>query len=473
MRRRLIYLILLTLFLSGTLLVAAAPAPAAEQQLFLPLLDTPPGPPARIVNAPYHQVSDIDSRYAELAVFWFGQISADGNAADVRVGYNDSELYVAVAVFDRRLHYPPDSSADLTQWDSVELLLDTGGASGQAPRNSSYRLLASLHNGGEQPDRQRTARGDGDTWQPHDFEVRSIAGWRGEGLNDNGDDRGWALTYRIPFAELGGRPADGSIWGIGLRVFDRDGASLGPTRIWPETLDANTPSSWGGLHFGLPQHRVPAAGATQEVSIRHRLNGADVPDGAVGGGSTCGAGLDFWREWGERSYYRLDDDPGVEPGDFNIQNQSDIADWPCFSRYYISFPLDAVPAGAQIVAAQLVLHQIGNAQPDAAQPSFIQVLTVAEDWEEASLTWNNSPPAQQNIGGAWVGVLREFPGFPGVARTFDVSYAAAQAQTAGTPLRLALYSADNAYHSGKYFVSGDTGDWNADARPALLITYAP
>jgi len=26
----------------------------------------------------------------------------------------------------------------------------------------------------------------------------------------------------------------------------------------------------------------------------------------------------------------------------NVQNQSDISDWPCFSKYYVTFPLDAV-----------------------------------------------------------------------------------------------------------------------------------
>jgi hypothetical protein len=41
----------------------------------------------------------------------------------------------------------------------------------------------------------------------------------------------------------------------------------------------------------------------------------------------------------------------------------------------------------------------------------------------------------------------------------------------GGPLRLALYEADSAYHSGKYFVTSNTGDWNAVARPTLAVVW--
>ncbi len=38
-----------------------------------------------------------------------------------------------------------------------------------------------------------------------------------------------------------------------------------------------------------------------------------------------------------------------------------------------------------------------------------------------------------------------------------MSGAAAEAYVAGQPLRLALYSPDSAFHSGKYFFSSDIG----------------
>ncbi len=47
----------------------------------------------------------------------------------------------------------------------------------------------------------------------------------------------------------------------------------------------------------------------------------------------------------------------------------------------------------------------------------------------------------------------------------------AEAYALGTPLRLALYEADYAYHSGKYFYSSDVSDWNAEGCPTLAITW--
>jgi hypothetical protein len=47
----------------------------------------------------------------------------------------------------------------------------------------------------------------------------------------------------------------------------------------------------------------------------------------------------------------------------------------------------------------------------------------------------------------------------------------ADAYAASGPANLALYEADTAYNSGKYFVSSDAGDWDATGRPALVVTY--
>ena len=93
---------------------------------------------------------------------------------------------------------------------------------------------------------------------------------------------------------------------------------------------------------------------------------------------------------------------------------------------------------------------------------------MAEDWADATLTWNNAPLALENVSQAWV-APRNSPG--DVAKTWDVTRAVAQAYTQGQPLRLAVYSADSAYHSGKYFISSDTGDWNAMSRPQLDVTW--
>jgi hypothetical protein len=224
------------------------------------------------------------------------------------------------------------------------------------------------------------------------------------------------------------------------------------------------------LNFGVPTYTPTAATSAGTVTIRHKLNGATVSDAAAGGYAVCGAGTDYWTEWGntKESFYSTDHDR------FNVQNQSDISDWPCFSKYYVTFPLSSLPAGKVVLSATLTLHQIGNAGEGwtpGPQPSFIQVLTVDRAWDEATLTWNNAPLASENITGTWVDPLPAFPGWPGVPRQWNVSRAVAQAYATGQPLRLAMYSADEPYHSGRYFSSSDVGDWDEVGRPTLTVAW--
>jgi hypothetical protein len=188
-------------------------------------------------------------------------------------------------------------------------------------------------------------------------------------------------------------------------------------------------------------------------------------DAMVGGGSVCGEGMDFFPQWGNANY----------AGSTHLvtQNQGDVADWPCFSKIYVNFPLDILPAGKVVVSATLTLYQFGNSDPTRAQPSLVQVLTLGDDWNENAITWNNAPLAQENVSQAWVDPLTTTPPWPGAARSWDVTWAVVQSYTVRQPrLRLALYEADAAYHSGKYFTASDTGDWNEVGRPTLVVTLA-
>ena len=187
----------------------------------------------------------------------------------------------------------------------------------------------------------------------------------------------------------------------------------------------------------------------------------------MGGYTTCGGNTDYWTEWGTTTWATYNS----ERSDFNVQNQSDISDWPCFARYYITFPLTTVPATKVIRSATLTLYQIGNSNPALAQPSLLQVLTVAGSWTQATATWNNTPQAVSNVGRGWINPLSQHPGFPGVARNLNISLAVAQAYTTGEPLRLVLYTADDDYHSGKYFVASGTGEWNAVGRPTVTVEW--
>jgi hypothetical protein len=74
----------------------------------------------------------------------------------------------------------------------------------------------------------------------------------------------------------------------------------------------------------------------------------------------------------------------------------------------------------------------------------------------------------ENISGTWVYPIAS-PEW--VAYHWDVSRAVASAYAAGKPLSLGLYSADGERHSGKYFISSDTNDYNAEFRPTLSVRF--
>ena len=408
--------------------------------------------------------------FEQSAIAWFGQVSPTRNYTDIRVGYNARELFIYLAIFDRHLWYDENPTPQtLTQWDAATILLDTSG--GDWLSLSSWRFVAQLYSE-PSPSRRNVERGSAEGWKPIHVPFNAVPGWRGNALNDDREsDRGWAMGFTIPFSSLGltSAPPEGTIWRLAVRVHDRDSMedpSLEETS-WPPSASPDDPSCWGFLHFGLPAYHATAV-PTGYIWIRRPVrNSPLVPDANVGGTTSNQCPGDehyIWNEWGNRN-------DGHAP-DFNIQNQSDVADWPCFAKYYVTFPLDAIPRGKTIISATLTLHQFGNARdPGQARPSWIQVLIASADWDEETITWNNAPLAYENVGGAWVDPLLEWPGWPGVPRTWDVSYAVAQAYARGEPLRLILYSADSAYHSGKYFVSSDAEDWNTEGRPLLEVWW--
>jgi hypothetical protein len=174
---------------------------------------------------------------------------------------------------------------------------------------------------------------------------------------------------------------------------------------------------------------------------------------------------DYWNVWGDKNY-----SGGI---DVNVQNQFNLSDWPCFSKYYVTFPLSALPANKTVISATLKLLQFGNTGPGQGPvPSFLQVLSVGQDWAEASLTWNSGPMARENLGGIWVPPLavKIDDVIVPTWRVWDVSRAVAEAYAAGEPVvRLAVYSADDALQSGRYFRSSDFSDV-AD-RPTLNVVW--
>lgn len=409
----------------------------------------------RQVNIPYlgpDRPENPPPKFFEPAIFWFGQVTSSINNADVRLWYYDEYMKVTMHIIDRRLWYDKSRTTTLEDWDAVSLFLNEDGTAENSPSSNAYRLVAGLK--WLEPDEkyQKAYRGNGSAWvdTPVPFTAESV--WRGGGLNNENDSAGWQVTYVIPFSSLGltERPAEGTKWGLAVAVHDRDDAGGDPAiadQVWPEMADTDVPATWGVMNFGIPGYNHPMAAPQGMTTVRQGLNGANVVDGHVGGHTTCGWDL-RWTEWGEKNYAGYTQ--------INIQNQWDISDYPCFSKYYVTFPLDTLPAGKTIINGSLSMYMFGNAgggQWGYPPDSFIQVFIVGEDWDEQALNWNNAPRAMENIGGTWVEPGQTPPGPRWYS--WDVSRAVADAYQKGEPLRLALYSADGERHSGKYFRASD------------------
>jgi hypothetical protein len=311
--------------------------------------------------------------------------------------------------------------------------------------------------------------GNGSGWSLSTIPFSTETGWRGDAPNNNQADRGWTITFHIPFSSLGltGPPPTGNVWSLAFLVHDKDSAASPAVSnsFWPEDLVRDQLTTWGQLGFGLRTYpTITPTSATQTYTVRHGLNGVVTNDAMVGGGSTCGTG-DYFNIWGAHNY--------AGSTTLVVQNQADVADWPCFSKIYLEFPLDMLPAGKVLVSATLTVYQFGGSDPSQAQRSLIQVLTVNAPWAEGSITWNNAPLAVENMSQSWVDPMQGPLVWPGTARTWSVSLPVAQAYTTQQGVvRLALYSADSAYHSGKYFSSREVGDWNAIGRPTLQVVLA-
>jgi len=471
----LVTLVTLALTFQGFLAQPSFTAQAATSSttgggpIFLPILLSTPHP-ARTINAPFFGANDVS--LAQMAIAWFGRVEATANYTDVRVGYNDAGLTVYLNTFDRRIWWnETPTPADLTKYDSATLYLNLDGNTGGVPSTHSYRFNVQVYWWGDQSKFQAGYRGDGSGWVTFSQPFTGKSSWDGiNSPNSNGDARGWWSSFTIPFSSLGltKAPTQGSVWGMGLAIHDRDdeaGTAISD-QTWPGGLASTRPSTWGRLAFGLPSYTPSNKAPAGTITIRNKLNGAVVTDAAVGGtiGNLCPGDANFiWNDWGNANF-------SGAPG-FNLQNQVNLGDWPCFAKYYLTLPLDGVPRGKAILSAKLTLHLWGGSDPTQAQPSLIQVLTLSDDWSESTLTWNNAPLAMENVSQTWVDPT-DFPGWPGLSYTWDVTYALVKAYNSGQPLRLAMHSADYYMHSGKYFVSSDEEDWNEVARPTLEVTWA-
>jgi hypothetical protein len=418
--------------------------------------------------------------WSEAGIFWFGRVDPPGspgqNYADVRVGYTAEELRVYVNIEDYYIWYKEGASpaSDLTQYDAVTIYLDTAHDRAATPQADDYRFIRGLGDGSSY---RREARGTGVGWDA-DWEGmwsadNTGASWAcdpGPNSNECDIDYGWWSVIDIPWSTVGlpSPPSKGTVWGLGVMLYDRDDeppAGYVAPQYWPEAFNADAPSTWGELAFGLAEYTPPSVPPEGTIVIRRGLDGS-VEDAWVGGGGTCCGGHE-----GDPEH----DNYGGHTSLF-VGNQYLIADFPCFSKSFLRFSLDDIPLGKAVVSATLTLHHWGNSgggEWDPAKSSLIWLFTVGGGWEEYSLTWNNAPLARENLTTTWVDVCTPADpcGSPGVAYDWDATQAVAEAYNAGEPLNIALYTADWNFHSSKYFSSSEAGDWNAEARPTLTVIW--
>jgi hypothetical protein len=434
--------------------------------------------PPRTVNIPFFS---SQMYWAQSAIFWFGknELTLPGkNYADVRVGYTPDAFEVRVSIVDYYLWYAENatSSTDLTNYDAVAIYLDTNNDRQTVLENDDFRFLIGAKQWQDMANYIRQAKGGGTAW---DTSWVPNPAWNGSsgmqwgcnpGPNSNqcGRDFGWTANFSIPWQMLGlsGPPSQGTNWGLGVQLYDRDQpppAGMLPPEFWPETFQENNPSTWGDVHFGYVTYQ-PAPTDNLNTTVIRAASPSDnaVEDAWMGGGSECGGG-------------QIDKTTGNHGNDtaLYVGTETDVSNFPCFNKSFLRFSLNSLPPGKVIVSAKMIIHQWGNADPSQALPSWVNLFTIIDPWDEMLIDWNNAPLAQENVSATWMNPIGGdgFAGWPGNAYEWDASKPVAEAYARGEAVSLAIYGSDTAQHSSKYLTSSEAGDWDAEGRPTLVITW--
>ncbi|MCP4357564.1 MAG: DNRLRE domain-containing protein [Chloroflexi bacterium] len=444
---------------------------------------------SRRVNIPQRS----DTIWEQSAIFWFGVNEPHGangrNYTDVRLLYTDTKLHIRFTVVDYHLWFDRSANADtdLTKYDAIAVYLDTSNNNGSQPQTDDYMFLHGARQFEDRANYRRQAHGTGSGWDTNwngTWTNWGTISWgSGPGANDNSDlDFGWTGGFSIPWSSLGlsGPPPEGTVWGLGVQLYDRDdGTNSGilTPEFWPETFDANKPNTWAELHFGTADYQPPTLPTTGQMTIRAASpNDNSVEDAWMGGGGWCNSGHEGNGLTSGSDVNFGGGDPN-EPGYGNLFVGTETAEthFPCFNKSYLRFALDTLPPGKEIISATMTLHLWGNAgfTPSDPQPSWVHLFSIKDPWGETTITWNNAPLAYENVNAIWMNPYSQ-PGniqWPGDAYTWDATQAVAEAYAAGEAVSMAIYGSDAAQHSSKYLTSSETGDWNANGRPALHVIW--
>lgn len=449
----------------------------------------------------------------KTAIFWFGEVTNSNNYIETKTGYDNDILAIYSVVFDKYIYSEAADETSITDWDSLVYFIDLDGNQSKTEIDTrSYRFDIQAGRHGTQ--QNAVYRGDsGGNWQKIDKElnfgdldtskITIKKGYRG---GDRDNSRAWAVGLYLPWSQLGmSEPPVGNIWSFAMIAYDRDnldGTRGGTPQYWPKNnFNARNPSDWGELKFlnkkflnwdesgsspgnGGESYNLsytPQAyksGTEKTVVIRHGLDGDVIEDTCVGASEVLCSGDDLYNfgeglnSWGGNTSSEY----------FHIQNQGDPADWPCFSKIYLRFPLAKLSVNKAIVSAKLKLHyQLKTSGGTQGIRSLIQAFSVGNNlrnssfWTEDNLSWNRTPFSIENLAGRWgdrtgssTGDWNNLPLWE-----WDVSRAISGFKNEDF-ISFALYSADTESNTGKQFVRSESFEtWgDQEQRPTLEIIYA-
>lgn len=280
----------------------------------------------------------------------------------------------------------------------------------------------------------------------------------------DGNCRGWTGDMLLPWAS--GQPTFGTTMPFTLTATDFDGGVVKSIKDITGTLRFGTPNYYG-------------QNVTGQVVLTTRLT-ADAP---VGGGTTCGSDDDplYFPTWGTRN---TDDTTEMRPmGSWyqaNIgQFQWDVADWPCYSRYFARFNIPTIPNNAQIVSATVTMYQFGNPgygsgnAGDSTGTTVYEVVSTDSNWDEQNVAWDTAPKIFENTTRTSVPQLPmdclPTGGWycdPPIPYTFDVTKLVKE--SINGQVNFGLITSAGQYHSGKFFYTREASE---DKAPLVKIAY--
>ncbi len=139
------------------------------------------------------------------------------------------------------------------------------------------------------------------------------------------------------------------------------------------------------------------------------------------------------------------------------------------SRTFISFPLDSIPAGAEIVSAKLSIYGVASSifTPQGnSGDNKLYIQRVLQNWSEETITWNNQPSTTSEF---QIATLASTSQWNYDLNDIDVSNQVKQMRSTGNNFGFCLrLITEQTYRS---IVLGASEADNSAKRPKLTVVY--